>query len=87
MRALVTGAGGFLGSYVAKALIARGDSVRTLCRGTYSELEEMGVEMFRVDLSRMEEQENRENLARACEGVEAVFHVAAISGIGEPWER
>lgn len=87
MRALVTGAGGFLGFYVAKALIARGDSVRTLCRGTYPELEEMGVEMFRADLSRMEERENRENLARACESVDAVFHVAAISGIGEPWER
>ncbi|MHB8901345.1 MAG: NAD-dependent epimerase/dehydratase family protein, partial [Thermoguttaceae bacterium] len=39
MKALVTGAGGFLGLYVVEKLVARGDEVRAFCRGSYPELD------------------------------------------------
>lgn len=87
MRTLVTGAGGFLGQYIAEALLKRGDSVRTVCRGSYPELEKMGVDVLHADLSDAQSAENREALEHACDGIDAVFHVAAVSGIGEPWER
>lgn len=87
MRTLVTGAGGFLGLYLTEALLRNGDSVRAVCRGSYPELEGLGVEVFRVDLGKADEGKEEENLLRACDGVETIFHVAAISGIGEPWEK
>ncbi len=87
MRTLVTGAGGFLGLYLTEALLRNGDSVRTVCRGSYPELERLGVEIFHADLGKADGGKDGENLLRACEGVDVIFHVAAISGIGEPWEK
>src|SRR5262249_61506643 len=53
MRALVTGANGFLGQHVVSALVARGVEVRTLVRPA-ARLEALGwpsaVEVFRADL-------------------------------------
>ncbi|MCR5165206.1 MAG: NAD-dependent epimerase/dehydratase family protein, partial [Thermoguttaceae bacterium] len=87
MIALVTGAGGFLGGYITDALLKRGDSVRTICRGNYPELEARGVEIHHVNLAKMEDPGQFDELKRACEGVETVCPAAAISGSGEPWER
>lgn len=76
MYALVTGGGGFLGRYIVQALLARGDRVRSFARGDYPELSQQGVEVVRGDI--------RDNaaLASACDGIECVFHTAAIAGIG-----
>lgn len=79
MKALVTGAGGFLGRYVCEQLIARGDSVRGLARGKYPELEELGVEMVRGDLA------DRETVRKACEGIDCVFHVGGKVGVWGRW--
>lgn len=81
MRALVTGPGGFLARYIVKELLERGDFVRGFARRPQPELESAGLEMFRGDLA------DTTALERACEGIDCVFHVAAISGIGEPWTR
>lgn len=81
IKALVTGGGGFLGLYVVEQLVARGDSVRVLCRGRYSRLDELGVETVRGDVR------DADVVAAACDGVDAVFHVAAIPGIWGPWKR
>jgi len=81
MNALVTGAGGFLGLYLVEQLVARGDSVRGLCRGRYPELEALGVEVVRADLR------DREALIAACQGMDVVFHVAAVAGLGGPWKH
>lgn len=79
MRALVTGGGGFLGSGLVKALLERGDEVRILARGDYPELKALGAEMFRGDIR------EEETTARACEGMDVVFHTAALaSGFGDP---
>ena len=81
MKTMVTGGGGFLGSNLVKALIARGDSVRVLARGDYPELRALGAETIRGDIT------DAAATAKACEGVDAVFHTAAkAGGWGNPKE-
>ncbi len=75
MKALVTGGGGFLGRAIVQRLRERGDSVRTFQRGRYADLESLGIECFRGDLNTVD------TLARAIEGCEVVFHVAARVGV------
>lgn len=79
MRALVTGAGGFLGRYVVEQLVARGDHVRGLCRRPCDPLQRLGVEVVQGDIR------DRDAVMRACQTMDAVFHVAAIAGIWGPW--
>lgn len=74
MRALVTGGGGFVGKAVVRQLLERGDEVVAFQRGRYPELEEMGAACVRGDLTK------RDDVVRACEGVDVVFHVAAKTG-------
>jgi len=81
MNALVTGAGGFLGLYLVEQLVARGDRVRGFCRGSYAELDRLGVETVRRDVR------DAEAVAAACRGVDVVFHTAAVSGISIDWEH
>jgi nucleoside-diphosphate-sugar epimerase len=80
MQALVTGAGGFLGRYIAEQLVARGDRVRGFGRGDYPQLRELGVEVERGDIR------DAEAVASACRGVDVVFHTAAVAGIWGPWD-
>lgn len=79
MKALVTGGGGFLGGAIVDRLLARGDSVRSLARGTYPALAAKGVECFRGDLA------DYEAVAKAVEGCDIVFHVAAKAGVSGAW--
>jgi dihydroflavonol-4-reductase len=71
--ALVTGATGFLGSAVARVLIASGHHVRVLARPNSDRrnLEGIDVETVTGDLDRPE------TLAPALKGCTALFHVAA----------
>jgi len=80
MHALVTGAGGFLGQYITRQLVARGDTVRALSRGNYPFLTELGVESVQGDI------QDASAVERACQSVDAVFHVAAIAGIWGKWQ-
>lgn len=68
--ALVTGASGFLGWHVARALVERGDRVRVLCRPA-SQIRELDAEQVLGDLR------DPESLARAAQGCDLIFHVAA----------
>lgn len=76
---LVTGAAGFIGRSIAAALLARGESVR-------------GIDSFitgkRANLAGLEPMEFIEGdladpavCARACKGVEIVFHEAALASV------
>jgi len=80
MRALVTGANGFLGRHVVAALLARGVEVRALVRPA-ARLEALGwpssVDVFRADLR------TSRDLARAFEGVDVLLHLAAVVSGGE----
>lgn len=78
---LVTGGGGFLGLYIVEQLVARGDKVRVLCRGSYPRLVELGVECISGDIR------EPASVASACAGVDTVFHVAAVSGIWGSWRH
>jgi nucleoside-diphosphate-sugar epimerase len=81
VKALVTGASGFLGLYIVEQLVARGDKVRALCRASHAPLDALGVETIRGDLV------DREAVVAACQGVDVVFHVAGVAGIWGPWSR
>jgi nucleoside-diphosphate-sugar epimerase len=75
LKALVTGGGGFLGGAIVRALVARGDEVRSLARGDYPELRALGVETFRGNVA------DPPTVARAARGADVVFHVAARAGV------
>ncbi|MBI5814820.1 MAG: NAD-dependent epimerase/dehydratase family protein [Nitrospinae bacterium] len=79
MKTLVTGGGGFLGRYIVEKLVARGDEVISLSRNHHPELDALGVRSVICGV------EDREKVVAACEGVDAVFHVAAKVGVGGGW--
>jgi 2-alkyl-3-oxoalkanoate reductase len=80
MRALVTGANGFLGQHVVCALLARGIQVRAMVRPA-ARLEALGwpasVEVFRADLRTSRE------LGRAFDDIDVLVHLAAVVSGGE----
>src|SRR5215471_12760253 len=73
MKAFVTGASGFVGSHVARALVARGAELRLLVRRTSrtDNISDLKAELVTGDLS------DTESLRKGMEGCESVFHVAA----------
>jgi dihydroflavonol-4-reductase len=72
VRVLVTGATGFTGGHLARALLARGDAVRALHRGATPTSGVAGLDLVAGDLR------DPAALARAVEGVEVVYHIAAM---------
>jgi dihydroflavonol-4-reductase len=73
MTTLVTGASGFLGSHVARQLVARGEDVRVLMRpsSTNRAIADLSLEYVTGDLR------DTASLDRAMKGAKRVFHVAA----------
>lgn len=86
MKVLITGGGGFIGSHTADALLSRGYAVRVLdcldpqihgpgCRRpAYLDPQ---VELQIGDVR------NRADVKKALDGVEAVYHFAAQTGVGQ----
>ena len=73
MKALVTGASGFVGSAVARALLQEGWQVRVLVRqgSERRNLQQLAVEIVTGDLA------DSVSLERALAGCDALFHAAA----------
>jgi dihydroflavonol-4-reductase len=80
LRALVTGASGFIGGAVARALLNRGAHVRVLLRGgaVPNLPESRDVEIVRGDLR------DARSVAAAVAGCDAVFHAGAIYSFSAP---
>lgn len=77
----MTGGGGFLGSALARKLRERGDDVSVFGRGSYPDLEAVGIGAFRGDIV------DAQAVKEAVEGMDVVFHVAAKVGLwGDPRE-
>jgi dihydroflavonol-4-reductase len=78
MRALVSGATGFVGAAVARGLLREGWTVRVLVRdgSDRSNLRELALEIAVGDLT------DQASLTRAMQGCGALFHVAADYRLG-----
>jgi len=83
MMNLVTGATGLLGSHIVEKLCLRHRPVRVLVRkgSDTSWLKTQKVEFVEGDLN------DRDSLARACAGVQTVYHAAARVGDWGPWRE
>ncbi|MGQ9599353.1 MAG: NAD-dependent epimerase/dehydratase family protein [Anaerolineae bacterium] len=68
---LVTGAAGFLGRYLVRALLSRGETVRAFDLSVPHDAE-VGVEW------RVGDVRDAEAVRKACEGVEVAYHLAAL---------
>ncbi len=74
MKALVTGASGFTGSYMVKNLLEHGYDVRVLVRAksNITELKQLPVEFSFGDITHSQE------VDAAVKGVNKIFHIAAL---------
>jgi len=79
MHALVTGGGGILGCYIVEQLRERGATVRVFSRSGHDHLRNIGVEHLRGDVR------DPAAIRQACQGMDIVFHTAAIPGIWGRW--
>jgi nucleoside-diphosphate-sugar epimerase len=78
MRAFITGGGGFLGTAIARILVARGDEVTSFSRSRHPHLDALGVRCIQGDVT------DYEAVLAAMRGSEVVFHTAAKAGIWGP---
>ena len=79
-RFLVTGGAGFIGSHIASRLVSEGNQVRildNLCAGSLTNLAHLGnsVEFHEADVR------DPVAVAKAVDGVEVVFHQAALASV------
>jgi dTDP-L-rhamnose 4-epimerase len=86
VNVLITGGAGFIGSHTADTLIAEGHSVRVLDvldpqihgdKGAAPDYLNSAVEFRRGDVR------TPEDVTAALEGIDAVFHLAALTGVGQ----
>ena len=87
---LVTGGAGFIGSSIARALLARGDGVRIVDNFSTGKRENLADIIDRVELLEGDIRDEKV-LGKAIAGVEVVFHEAAIASVpqsmAEPLEN
>lgn len=84
MRILVTGATGFIGTYVVRYLLEAGHEVKALIHGEPEETARIklgtGVELITGDVTRPE------SLPKAFEGCDCVIHAVAVVGGYGSWQ-
>ena len=83
MKALVTGASGFIGGHIVDRLLDEGHEVRALVRSTSdtTHLRDREVPLAVGDVT------DPPSLEAACEGMDWVFHTAAVVGNYGTWEH
>ena len=80
MKILVTGGGGFLGQALCRGLVERGHDVTSFSRSRHAALDPLGVAQVQGDLA------DRDAVAAAARGMDAVFHNAAKAGAWGPYD-
>ena len=80
MKAVVTGAGGFVGKAITKALINKGYEVTSISRKNYASLDSLGVQQYQIDLSTINPDSIDGDFWEALAGAQTIFHVAAKTG-------
>ena len=82
MLCVVTGANGFVGSNLCKALIKKGHKVRGMIRATsdLSAIENLNIELINGSL------DDKKSLEKAVANVDIVYHVAALASDWGPLE-
>lgn len=90
LRVLVTGAGGFIGSHLAEALVREGAKVRALVRyssrGNWGNLDQLSSEIrnsLEVVLGDVRDPQFIRSHVRGCD---VIFHLAALIGIPYSYE-
>jgi len=79
MKHLVTGGAGFIGSHIVDRLIEQGDEVVIVDRfSTGGKYMNPKAEAVSIDIS---ERSNRLALCQAMEGVDTIFHCAALARV------
>jgi UDP-glucose 4-epimerase len=83
MDVLVTGGAGFIGSNLASALVAVGHDTRVLddLSSGYADNVPAGARLVEGDVA------DAETVAKAVDGVEVVFHLAALRAVAQSVER
>jgi UDP-glucose 4-epimerase len=77
---LITGGAGFIGSSLARALLARGDKVRVIDNFSSGKRENLADIADKVDLIEGDILDDKA-LSRAVDGAELIFHEAAIPSV------
>src|ERR1700690_4509660 len=77
---LITGIGGFIGSSLARALLARGEQVRGVDNFSTGNRENLTEILDRIDL-READIADLDAMRPACAGVDFIFHEAAIPSV------
>jgi UDP-glucose 4-epimerase len=80
MDCLVTGGGGFIGSHLVEGLVERGHSVRVLDNFATGKRENVAPWLGKIELLEGDITDPR-MCARACGGIEVVFHLAALPSV------
>lgn len=83
---LVTGGAGFIGSHIAAALVERGDHVRVLDNLSQGHLANMAGFRDQVDFIRGDVTD-ASTVAKAVEGVDCIFHEAALASVPASVDR
>lgn len=79
-RYLITGAAGFIGSSLVRALVKRGDEVRGIDNLATGKRENLREVMDRIDF-RQADINDADAMRQACEGIDYVLHQAAIPSV------
>ena len=76
-KTLLTGATGFIGSHLARALARSGDDLRITVRegSDTQEIDDLDVEKVKCDVL------DRRSVRRALKGVDKVFHAAGMTSV------
>ena len=85
VRALVTGADGFIGSHLTEALVREGARVRAFCfynsNGSHGWLDGLDPVLEREIDFRLGDVRDARFVETACADIEVVFHLAALIAI------